>query len=224
MDKREKPIANPSVVLREEFDDWAVLFDPETGHAFGLNPTGVLLWKLIDGENTRDDLLTKVRGFARDVPEDAADHIASFIDAAVALGLAGFDDAGYVGEKYSYLSPPAATTSKAVIYELPCLISLNSDQTSYGATCGNGSGANNCCSTGNVATSYCYTGNSRSPTTCCAGTCGVIPSCCGGACDPPSCGLGSAACSGCSGGVEASGGCGYGPWASGGCGPGNTPV
>ena len=33
----EKPIANPLIVLREEFDDWAILFDPDTGDAFGLN-------------------------------------------------------------------------------------------------------------------------------------------------------------------------------------------
>jgi hypothetical protein len=27
----DKPIANPYVMLREEFDDWAVLFNPDTG-------------------------------------------------------------------------------------------------------------------------------------------------------------------------------------------------
>ena len=27
----ELPLANPLVVLREEFDGWAVLFDPDTG-------------------------------------------------------------------------------------------------------------------------------------------------------------------------------------------------
>ena len=49
MEPHDKPIANPLVVLREEFDDWAILFDPDTGNAFGLNPTGVYLWKLLDG-------------------------------------------------------------------------------------------------------------------------------------------------------------------------------
>jgi hypothetical protein len=28
------------VVFREEFEDWAILFDPETGKAFGVNPAG----------------------------------------------------------------------------------------------------------------------------------------------------------------------------------------
>jgi hypothetical protein len=31
------------VVLREEFDNWTILFDAATGNAFGLNPAGVLL-------------------------------------------------------------------------------------------------------------------------------------------------------------------------------------
>ena len=36
----DKPVANPLIVLREEFDDWAILFDPDTGNAFGLQSSG----------------------------------------------------------------------------------------------------------------------------------------------------------------------------------------
>ena len=43
------PIANPVCVLREEFDDWAVLFNPDTADAVGINPVGVAVWKLMDG-------------------------------------------------------------------------------------------------------------------------------------------------------------------------------
>jgi hypothetical protein len=31
--EQKNPIANPLIVLREEFDDWAILFDPDTGSA-----------------------------------------------------------------------------------------------------------------------------------------------------------------------------------------------
>ncbi len=34
MNPEDKPIANPMIVFREEFDDWAVLFNPETGDTF----------------------------------------------------------------------------------------------------------------------------------------------------------------------------------------------
>ena len=43
MDARN-PVANPLIVLREEFDDWAVLFNPDTGAAAGINSMGVAIW------------------------------------------------------------------------------------------------------------------------------------------------------------------------------------
>ena len=49
MSNRDKPIRNPYVALREEFNDWAVLFDPDTGRRFNLSPTGIYVWKLLDG-------------------------------------------------------------------------------------------------------------------------------------------------------------------------------
>ena len=42
---------------------------------FGLNPTGVYLWKLLDGEHPIDALLEELRGHADGVPEDAREHI-----------------------------------------------------------------------------------------------------------------------------------------------------
>ena len=65
MKNGEKPLANLFVILREEFDDWAILFNPDArpGFAgFGLNPTGVYLWKLLDGEHAIDALLEELRG------------------------------------------------------------------------------------------------------------------------------------------------------------------
>ena len=89
MEPNDKPIANPIIVLREEFDDWAILFDPDTGKAFGLNPTGVYLWKLLDGEHSLGDLLQSLRRDAEDVPEEAAGQIQEFIAGLTKHGLAG---------------------------------------------------------------------------------------------------------------------------------------
>ena len=58
----EKPIANPLIVLREEFDDWAILFDPDSGDAFGLNPIGVHIWKRLDGNHAVKDILKNQSG------------------------------------------------------------------------------------------------------------------------------------------------------------------
>jgi SynChlorMet cassette protein ScmD len=64
--RSERPIANPYIMLREEFDDWAILFNPDTGRGFGLNPTGVYIWKLLDGEHSVDDMREALRRDADD--------------------------------------------------------------------------------------------------------------------------------------------------------------
>jgi SynChlorMet cassette protein ScmD len=84
-------IVNPLVVLREEFDDWAILFDPDTGNTFGLNPLGVLIWKLLDGHHTLDDISETIRDAAADVPSDVTDHVQDFIQTAIGLGLVGYE-------------------------------------------------------------------------------------------------------------------------------------
>ena len=91
MKKESKPIANPLIVLREEFDDWAILFDPDTGNAFGLNPTGVYLWKLLDGGHTVEDMIRDLRRDAEDVPVEVSDHVSEFVEELTKRGLAGHE-------------------------------------------------------------------------------------------------------------------------------------
>jgi SynChlorMet cassette protein ScmD len=89
MEKSLVPIANPEVVLREEFDDWAILFDPDTGDAFGLNPVSVFIWKRLDGSYTFDKLIDELKMECEDMPEDAPEHVTTFINELVERGLAG---------------------------------------------------------------------------------------------------------------------------------------
>ena len=83
-------IASPLIILREEFDDRAVLFDPETGKTFGINPIGVLVWKHLDGRHNLDDIADIVCERAEAVPADVISHIENFVQTAVDLGLAGY--------------------------------------------------------------------------------------------------------------------------------------
>ncbi len=93
----KNPIANPLIVLREEFDDWAILFDPDTGNAFGLNPTGVFVWKLLDGKHNTDDIVSKLREEADDVPENAGEHTRQFIASLEQQGLVGYEAESLTG-------------------------------------------------------------------------------------------------------------------------------
>lgn len=91
MENGNKPRANPLVVLREEFDDWAILFDPDTGSAFGLNPVGVFVWKRLDGKHTLEDIIKELRENAERVPEEAETHLKEFINELVERGLVGYE-------------------------------------------------------------------------------------------------------------------------------------
>ena len=67
------PIANPLIVLREESDDWALLFHPDSGETFGLNPTSVAIWKSIDGARSIVEICRVIEDDFGNVPDNAAD-------------------------------------------------------------------------------------------------------------------------------------------------------
>jgi SynChlorMet cassette protein ScmD len=81
----EKPIANPLIVLREEFDDWAVLFDPDSG------PIGVHIWKRLDGNHSVNDILKDLQEGFEDVPYEAEGDLQEFIEDLVQRGLVGYE-------------------------------------------------------------------------------------------------------------------------------------
>ena len=91
METPEKPIANPIVVLREEFDDWAVLFDPDTAKAVGINPVGVAIWKLMDGERNLEKIVAEVKDSFADVPETAFEEVIAFVNNLAESGFVGYE-------------------------------------------------------------------------------------------------------------------------------------
>ncbi|NTV00789.1 MAG: PqqD family peptide modification chaperone, partial [Methanoregulaceae archaeon] len=54
--RTSRPIRHPHIVLREEFDDWGLLFDPDQGIAYGINPVGIFIWKQLDGKHTPEEI------------------------------------------------------------------------------------------------------------------------------------------------------------------------
>ncbi len=88
----DKPLANPLIVLRKDFedDDWAILFDPDKGDAYGLNPVSVFIWQRLDGKHSVADILEELRTQYDEVPEEAEAHVREFIDQLMNKGLAGY--------------------------------------------------------------------------------------------------------------------------------------
>ena len=87
------PIANPVAVLREEFDDWAVLFNPDTAAAVGINPVGVAVWKQLDGRHDLPAIIAEVQARFAEVPGAAEGEIKAFIDQLAQQGFVGYEAA-----------------------------------------------------------------------------------------------------------------------------------
>ena len=85
----KNPIANPIVVLRKEFDDWAVLFNPDTAEAVGVNPVGVAIWEMLTGKNSVADITARINRDFSEVPGSAAKEIKTFIDDLSERGFVG---------------------------------------------------------------------------------------------------------------------------------------
>jgi len=90
----KKPIANPDILLREEFDDWALLFNPNTGKGFGINPVGVFVWKLLNGKHSVNDIVEEVRKNFRNVPDNVDEEVKRFIAALSENGLVVYELSG----------------------------------------------------------------------------------------------------------------------------------
>jgi len=89
MNQADRPIVSPHVVLREEFDDWAVLFNPDTADAVGVNPVGVAVWKLMDGTSSLDAIVTEIQSRFGEVPATAREEIDAFIGTLTEQGFVG---------------------------------------------------------------------------------------------------------------------------------------
>ena len=79
---------NPTLVIREESDNYAILFNPDTTDAYVINPIGVRICRMLDGTNTTADLAASVREHFSDVPETVEGDIETFVEALIGCNLA----------------------------------------------------------------------------------------------------------------------------------------
>jgi SynChlorMet cassette protein ScmD len=91
-----KPVAKAHIRLREESDNWALLFDPDTGNHRVINPVGVFVWKLLDGNHNLEGIVKEVGDFYNNVPKDVEQHVTKFIEVLVEKGYVETNSEGTV--------------------------------------------------------------------------------------------------------------------------------
>ena len=80
---------NPLAVFRTEFDNSGILFNPENGDIFALNPTGKVIWQAIEnGAADETAVLAKLAEACKDeLPPEAAADVRDFIEKLEAKGF-----------------------------------------------------------------------------------------------------------------------------------------
>ncbi len=84
-----KLMANPEIVCQEE-EDGALLFNPRTGEIKLVNPTGALLFRLLDGKRSKGDLADRLmREYAIENRDEAEADVDAFLREMERMGLVG---------------------------------------------------------------------------------------------------------------------------------------
>ncbi len=78
---------NPSLVFRKEFDQSGLLFNPDDGRIFTLNPTTAFICEQLQKETTQETILAAMQEKIKNVPAEAASDLVAFLEQ---LRKAGF--------------------------------------------------------------------------------------------------------------------------------------
>jgi len=93
----ERPIPNPAAVRDDGEDGWTLLVNPDTAGAMAVNATGVLVWSLVDGKRTIEEIIAAVRNRFPDAPDTVRDDVLAY--------LRKLTEEGFVGQEIPFLNP-----------------------------------------------------------------------------------------------------------------------
>jgi len=82
------PTPHPQISLREEFDDWALLYNPDNGKSVGLTPTGVTIWRSLTNGKDVSGIIQALTDEFDPIPEDITEDIKVFCDQIIRSGFA----------------------------------------------------------------------------------------------------------------------------------------
>ena len=88
------PVPNPSVVSRDGLDEGRVMVNCDTGAALALNRTGALVWDLIDGRRSPDEIAEAVRKSFSNAPDTVRDDVAALLVTLSEDGFIGYEVKG----------------------------------------------------------------------------------------------------------------------------------
>ncbi len=92
IDLNSRLAINPNLVLREEDDDCALLFDPDRGSVQLLNRSAVEIWKRLDGQRSLGEIILSLGEIFTDVDDSAQEQVLQLMRSLSELGAIGVWD------------------------------------------------------------------------------------------------------------------------------------
>jgi hypothetical protein len=83
------PIPNPEAVQEAGTDGWTLLVNPDTAGAMAVNQTGALIWKLVNGRRTAEEIAAAVRSRFADAPDTVAEDVRALLTKLAEEGFVG---------------------------------------------------------------------------------------------------------------------------------------
>ena len=83
------PIPNPAAVQEVGIDGWTLLVNPDTAGAMAVNQTGALIWRLINGRRTAEEITAAVRNRFTDAPDTVTDDVLELLTKLAEEGFIG---------------------------------------------------------------------------------------------------------------------------------------
>ena len=87
MDGNEAYQVNTNIVLRVETDDWALLFDPDSGDVVGINPVGVVVWRCLEKRLPFHEIILALTSSFDAVPDTVEKDVREFIGGLIRRGF-----------------------------------------------------------------------------------------------------------------------------------------
>ena len=80
-------IVNPAVIIRDDFEDFGIIYNPETDKSYSINQTGVEILKHIQSQTPIPEIADKIRENFSEVPDDISGRVDMFIKTLIDKGL-----------------------------------------------------------------------------------------------------------------------------------------
>lgn len=92
MNLSSKPIQNPAVLTRKVFDDEMVLVNADSACSIALtNQTAVIVWEMVDGKNSIQDIIDGVTRNFQNVPKGVSNDVQDLLNELNSDGFIGFE-------------------------------------------------------------------------------------------------------------------------------------